>query len=250
MKIYYSENAEQLGKKAAELTAAHLNAAIKEKGRARLILSTGASQFTTLSNLVTLDVDWSKVEMFHLDEYIGIDESHPASFVKYLKERFVSKVNLKAAHFVDVSNGAENIIKKLTAELNEETVDVGLIGIGENGHIAFNDPPADFDTEEAYKIVNLDAKCRNQQLGEGWFPTIDDVPKQAISMTVKQILKCRHIVSAVPYAVKAQAIHDTLTNDITNVVPATAFKMHDDVSLCIDKDSASMIDISKYDVIK
>lgn len=250
MKIYYSENAEQLGKKAAELTATHLNNAIKEKGRARLILSTGASQFTTLSTLVTLNVDWSKVEMFHLDEYIGIDESHPASFVKYLKERFVSKVNLKAVHFVDLSNGADAIIEKLTAELNEETVDVGLIGIGENGHIAFNDPPADFDTDAAYKIVNLDEKCRNQQLGEGWFPTIDDVPKQAISMTVKQILKCRHIVSAVPYAVKAQAIHDTLTSEITNTVPATAFKMHDDVSLCIDKDSASMIDINKYDVIK
>ncbi len=250
MKIYYSQTAEQLGAKAAELTAKHLNDAIKEKGSARLILSTGASQFTTLSALINLDVDWSKVEMFHLDEYIGIDESHPASFVKYLKERFVSKVNLKAAHFVDVSEGVDNIIAKLTAELDESPVDVGLIGIGENGHIAFNDPPADFDTQASYKVVNLDEKCRNQQLGEGWFPTIDDVPKQAISMTVSRILKCRHIVSAVPYKVKAQAIHDTLTNDVTNMVPATAFKTHDDVSLCIDADSASMIDIEKFDVIK
>lgn len=250
MRIYYSETAEQLGAKAAALIAKYLNEAIAEKGSARLILSTGASQFTTLAALINLDVDWTKVEMFHLDEYIGIDESHPASFVKYLKERFVSKINLKAAHFVNVAEGVDNIIAKLTAELNEAVVDVGVIGIGENGHIAFNDPPADFETKAAYKVVDLDAKCRNQQLGEGWFPTIDDVPKQAISMTVSQILKCRHIVSAVPYAVKAQAIHDTLTQEVNNMVPATAFKTHDDVNLFIDKDSASMVDIDKFDVIK
>lgn len=250
MKIYYSETAEQLGAKAAQKAAEYLNAAIAEKGSARLILSTGASQFTTLSALIGLDVDWSKVEMFHLDEYIGIDESHPASFVKYLKERFVSKVNLKAAHFVDLTNGPESIIAKLTTELAEAEVDVGVIGIGENGHIAFNDPPADFETTASYKVVNLDEKCRNQQLGEGWFPTFDDVPKQAISMTVSQILKCKHIVSAVPYKVKAQAIHDTLTQEVNNMVPATAFKTHADVNLFIDKDSASMVDLAKFDVIK
>ena len=241
MKVIYSETAKELGQKAAKETARLLNQAIADKGYARMILSTGASQFTTLEALIAEDVDWSKVEMFHLDEYIGIDESHPASFVKYLKERFVSKVNLKAANFVDPTNGVEEIIAKLTAKLSEAEVDVGLIGIGENAHIAFNDPPADFDDPNAYKVVVLAERCRQQQLGEGWFATLADVPEKAISMTVQQILRCRHIISAVPYAVKAQAIHDTLTSEITNMVPATIMKNHPSVQVFVDADSASML---------
>ena len=241
MKVIYSETAKELGVKAARETARLLNEAIAEKGSARVILSTGASQFTTLEALINEDVDWSKVEMFHLDEYIGIDESHPASFVKYLKERFVSKVNLKSVNFVDPSNGVDEIIAKLTAKLGEAEVDVGLIGIGENAHIAFNDPPADFDDPNAYKVVVLADRCRQQQLGEGWFATINDVPEKAISMTVSQILRCRHIISAVPYKVKAQAIHDTLTSEITNMVPATIMKNHPSVQIFVDADSASML---------
>ena len=241
MKVIYSQTAKELGVKAAKETARLLNQAIAEKGHARIILSTGASQFTTLEALIAEDVDWTKVEMFHLDEYIGIDESHPASFVKYLKERFVSKVNLKAAYFVDPSCGVDEIMTKLGEKLREEPVDVGLIGIGENAHIAFNDPPADFDDESAYKVVVLAERCRQQQLGEGWFATLADVPEKAISMTVKQILRCRHIISAVPYAVKAQAIHDTLTNEITNMIPATVMKNHPSVQVFIDADSASML---------
>ena len=157
------------------------------------------------------DVDWSKVEMFHLDEYVNLPQDHPASFVRYLKERFVEKTGgLKAVHFVDTSIGTDAIIEKLTGELKEAVVDVGLIGIGENAHVAFNDPPADFENQASYIVVQLDADCRKQQLGEGWFPTIDDVPRQAVSMTVSQILKCIHIISAVPYAVKASAIKKTL----------------------------------------
>ena len=241
MKVIYSQTAKELGVKAAKETARLLNQAIAEKGHARIILSTGASQFTTLEALIAEDVDWTKVEMFHLDEYIGIDESHPASFVKYLKERFVSKVSLKAAYFVDPSCGVDEIMTKLGEKLREEPVDVGLIGIGENAHIAFNDPPADFDDENAYKVVVLAERCRQQQLGEGWFATLADVPEKAISMTVKQILRCRHIISAVPYAVKAQAIHDTLTNEITNMIPATVMKNHPSVQVFIDADSASML---------
>ncbi|MBR7146465.1 MAG: 6-phosphogluconolactonase [Oscillospiraceae bacterium] len=233
-----------MGAKAAKETARLLNRAIAENGSARIILSTGASQFTTLEALIAEDVDWSKVEMFHLDEYIGIDESHPASFVKYLKERFVSKVNLKAAYFVDPSCAVDDIIARLTEKLREQSVDVGLIGIGENAHIAFNDPPADFEDENAYKVVVLAERCRQQQLGEGWFATLADVPEKAISMTVRQILRCRHIISAVPYAVKAQAIHDTLTNDVTNMIPATVLKTHPDVQIFIDADSASMLPAS------
>jgi len=248
MKVYYSETSQELGKKAAKLTAKLLNEAIEKKGSARLVLSTGASQFTTIAALVEEKVDWTKVEMFHLDEYVDLPLTHPASFCKYLQERFVDHVApLKAVHFVDTTGGVDAIIAKLTKEITEAPIDVGLIGIGENGHIAFNDPPADFDTQESYKVVNLDVKCRNQQLGEGWFPTFDDVPKQAISMTVSQILKCEHIISSVPYAVKADAIQMTLeTPDITPMVPATAMRNHADVSIFIDKDSAAKIDISKY----
>lgn len=241
MKVIYSETAKELGVKAAKETAKLLNQAIADKGYARMILSTGASQFTTLEALINEDVDWSKVEMFHLDEYIGIDETHPASFVKYLKERFVSKVNLKAANFVDPKGGVDKIIAELTAKLKEAEVDVGLIGIGENAHIAFNDPPADFEDQNAYKVVVLAESCRQQQLGEGWFATLADVPEKAISMTVSQILRCRHIISAVPYKVKAQAIHDTLTSEITNMVPATIMKNHPSVQIFVDADSASML---------
>lgn len=248
MKIILCENDKVLGAKVAENVISLLKQTIEKKGYARALFSTGASQFTTFEALIASDFDWSKIEMFHLDEYIGIDENHPASFIKYLKERFISKVNLKKVHFVDLSSGADNIIKQLQKELDSANIDVGVIGIGENAHIAFNDPPADFDCEDAFKIVNLDEACRKQQLGEGWFKTLDDVPKQAISMTVKQILKCDYIVSAVPYKVKAKAIHDTLTaRKITNEIPATALKTHNNWTLYIDKESASMID-EKYSI--
>ena len=176
--------------------------------------------------------------MFHLDEYVDLKESHIASFRKYLKERFVSKVNLEAAYFVNGEGNIEENIKELTVKLREKPVDVGVIGIGENGHIAFNDPPADFDTDLAYKVVDLDDKCKKQQVGEGWFETVNDVPKQAITMCVKQILSCKAIVTCVPHAVKAQAIKSTLQNPVTNTVPATILKTHKDWNLFIDKNSA------------
>ena len=240
MEIRVCENPDLLGKSAAEFVAVALRKIIEEKGYARIALSTGASQFDTLKHLVTEDVDWSKVEMFHLDEYVDLPESHPASFRKYLKERFVNKVgNLKAVHFVD---GTKEGIAALTEEITREPIDIGLIGIGENTHIAFNDPPADFDTKESYIVVNLDAACRNQQLGEGWFKTLDEVPKQAVSMTVHQIMQCKKIVSCVPYKVKASAVLKTLTTkETTNLVPATKLKEHADFTLYIDMDSASEV---------
>ena len=240
MEIRICENPDLLGKSAAEFVAVALRKIIEEKGYARIALSTGASQFDTLKHLVTEDIDWSKVEMFHLDEYVDLPESHPASFRKYLKERFVNKVgNLKAAHFVD---GTKEGIAALTEEITREPIDIGLIGIGENTHIAFNDPPADFDTKESYIVVNLDAACRNQQLGEGWFKTLDEVPKQAVSMTVHQIMQCKKIVSCVPYKVKASAVLKTLTTkETTNFVPATKLKEHSDFTLYIDMDSASEV---------
>lgn len=227
----------EVGKDAARLAAMKLNLAIEGQGSARLVLSTGASQFETLEALVKADVDWSKVEMFHLDEYVGLPETHPASFRKYLKERFVNLINLKKAYFVD-GDHPEETIKYLTEEITKAPIDVALIGVGENAHIAFNDPPADFDTQESFVIVDLDEKCRMQQVGEGWFKNLDDVPKQAVSMTPYRIMESKTIISAVPHKVKESAIRLMMENDVTNEVPATLLKRHSDMYLIVDKASA------------
>ena len=236
-----SKDAKLNGKRAAELIANLINEAIKERGKARIVVSTGSSQFEMFETLIKLDVDWSKVEMFHLDEYVNLPESHIASFRKYLKERFVSKVNLKAAYFVSGEGNIEENINYLTKKLRKNIIDVGIIGIGENGHIAFNDPPADFETDEAYKVVTLDQKCRAQQVGERWFKSIEDVPTQAISMTPKEIMKAKHIVTVAPHSVKADAIYKTITTPISPMVPATLLKTHPDWHLFIDDASASKL---------
>lgn len=242
MKVQVYANSKILGEEAATCVARTLNKAIEEKGKARLLLSTGASQFDTLSALVKQEVDWSKVEMFHLDEYVDLPESHIASFRRYLKERFVKFLNLKAVYYVNGEGNIHKNIQDLTDVLRQEPIDVGLVGIGENAHIAFNDPPANFDTKDAYIVVNLDEDCKKQQVGEGWFPTINDVPKQAISMTVYQILLCKVIICCVPYRVKANAVKKTLENDVTNMIPATILKTHSNTTLFVDQESASLVD--------
>ena len=241
MEIRIAKDRYALGASAAKHVAVVLREVIKTKGSARIVLSTGASQFDTLEALTKEPgIEWDKVEMFHLDEYVDLPETHPASFRKYLQERFVDKVApLKAVHFVD---GTEAGIADLTDELRKAPIDIGLIGIGENGHIAFNDPPADFDTKEAYIIVNLDDACKRQQMGEGWFATIDDVPKQAVSMTPYQIMECKRIVSCVPHSVKADAINKTIhAQEVTEMVPATLLKTHPDFILYLDENSAAQI---------
>lgn len=239
--INVSPTAKENGYKAALKAAEVINAAIEKKGHARIVLSTGSSQFEMFDALVSLPVDWSKVEMFHLDEYVGLSETHPASFRKYLKERFVNIVHPKAAYFVNGEGDIEKNIAELTKELRRDEIDLGMIGIGENGHIAFNDPPADFDAVEAYRVVNLDHKCRMQQVGEGWFATEDDVPKQAISMLPRQIMACKTIITVVPHSVKAEAIYLTITKPVTNMVPATLLKTHPDWHLYIDDDAAAKL---------
>lgn len=242
MRIVVNKSSKELGQNAAVFCADVIKKAIHEKGGARIILSTGASQFDILKALTKQDIDWSKVEMFHLDEYKNMPESHPASFRGYLKERFVKLVNLKKAYYVSGEGDVEANIRALTEEIRKAPIDLGIIGIGENAHIAFNDPPADFETRDAYIVVDLDEKCRKQQLGEGWFPTIDDVPKQAISMTVYQIMQSNIIVSFVPYKVKAVAVRDTLENELTNGIPATMLKSHKNWVLYLDEDSAGLTD--------
>lgn len=239
--INVSPTAKENGYKAALKAAEVINAAIEKKGHARIVLSTGSSQFEMFDALVSLPVDWSKVEMFHLDEYVGLPETHLASFRKYLKERFVNIVHPKAAYFVNGEGDIEKNIAELTKELRRDEIDLGMIGIGENGHIAFNDPPADFDAVEAYRVVNLDHKCRMQQVGEGWFATEDDVPKQAISMLPRQIMACKTIITVVPHSVKAEAIYLTITKPVTNMVPATLLKTHPDWHLYIDDDAAAKL---------
>ena len=239
MIIHVYRTPEEMGNEAARLIAEKLNAAIAQKGEARLLLSTGASQFEMMDALIHMPVDFAKVTMFHLDEYVALPVTHIASFRKYLQERFVDKVPLKEAVFVNGEGNVEANIAAITARIKEAPIDVGVIGIGENGHIAFNDPPADFDTEASYKVVNLDERCKRQQVGEGWFATVDDVPKQAISMTVKQIMACDSIVSVVPHAVKAEAVKNTLERDVTNLVPATIMKTHPDFNLFLDSESAA-----------
>ena len=240
MNLFIGKTPREMGERAAKDAAALINAAIAEKGEARLLLSTGASQFEMFEALVREDVDWAKVTMFHLDEYVALPESHIASFRKYLKERFVAKTGVGRAVFVNGEGDVEANIAELTREVTAAPIDVALIGIGENGHIAFNDPPADFDTKASYIVVNLDQRCRMQQVGEGWFENVDAVPKQAISMTVHQIMQSKHILSVVPHAVKAEAVRLTLTTKgVTNTVPATMLKTHRDWHLYLDEASAS-----------
>jgi len=239
--ITLSPTADELGQKAAAKMAEALNAAIEERGSARFVFATGGSQFETVKYLLTHDVDWSKVEVFHLDEYIGLPESHPASFRKYLKERFLAYIHVKAAYPIDGEGDVDAVIAELTAQLHTAPVDVAMIGIGENAHIAFNDPPAQFDSDAAFLVVELDEGCKNQQVREGWFPSLDAVPTHAISMSPKQILASRTIVSAVPHAAKAKAVLESLTRPVDPMVPATILKTHCDWHLFLDDNSAAQV---------
>lgn len=240
MKIYVEKTAEALGTQAARAIAEKLQKAIAKKGEARIVLSTGGSQFETLKALIREDILWEKVTAFHLDEYINLPITHKASFRKYLKERFMDYVPLKEFVFVETEGDIEGNIQNLTQRLREKPVDVGVIGIGENAHIAFNDPPADFDAKEAYIVVNLDPCCKKQQVGEGWFESEEEVPRQAVSMTPYQIMQCAHIISPVPYRVKADAVRKVLASQTVDpMVPGSLLKTHPDFSLFLDRDSAS-----------
>lgn len=241
MQLTVLKDVEALGQEASRHCANVLKEAINKQGYARLVLSTGASQLVLLSHLINEDVDWSKVEMFHLDEYVGLSDQHPASFRKYLQERFVDKLSLKAVYMVNGEGDIQSHIQQLSEQIQQKPIDLALIGIGENAHIAFNDPPANFDTKEAYIVVELDKACKKQQVREGWFESIDEVPKQAITMTVQQMLKSKCIISFVPYEVKAKAIKSTLDNEVTPQVPATILKQHANWSLYLDEASAAKV---------
>jgi len=244
LKTNIADTKQEMGKRGAEQGAGIIRKAIESRGSANIIVATGASQFEMLEALARQpNVRWDKVTGFHLDEYVGMDITHGASFRKYLWERFISKLPLPLAafHYVNAEKDAAAECRRLGELIKKHPIDVAFIGIGENAHVAFNDPPADFDTEEPYIVVNLDQACRKQQLGEGWFPTLNDVPKQAISMSVKQIMKSKAIVCTVPDQRKAQAVKDSVKGPVSNKAPASILQNHADTTLYLDKPSASLL---------
>jgi glucosamine-6-phosphate deaminase len=243
MKKHIAEDIKVLGTEAGDAAAKRIRKALEAKGSANLILATGTSQFELLRHLVASeDIDWSKVTMFHLDEYIGLPITSPASFRKYLKERFIQKVPaLKNIFLINGDTDPESECTRLNDIIAQHPIDLALVGIGENGHLAFNDPPADFETEKPYIIVDLDLGCRNQQLGEGWFKSLEEVPKQAISMSIRQIMKSKTIICSVPDLRKAKAVNDCLAGPVTNLCPASILQTHPDCEIWLDRDSASLL---------
>jgi glucosamine-6-phosphate deaminase len=246
MKITKSKDKKELGQHAAATAAEFIRSAIRETGQANIIVATGASQFEVLEALVKeKDIAWQNITAFHLDEYVGLPITHPASFRKYLWERFVSQLPLplKAFHYIagDTGNPAVEC-NRLKQIIKDHPIDVAFVGIGENGHLAFNDPPADFTTNEPYLVVNLDEACRKQQSGEGWFKTLADVPKQAISMSCRQIMQTKTIIVSVPDARKAKATNATLEGPVTNAVPASILQQHENCFLFLEPASASLLE--------
>jgi len=232
----------ELGQAAARDAATIINQAISERGAAYVIAATGASQFEFLDSLVDEEIDWGKVVFFHLDEYVGLPESHPASFRRYLKERILNRVQPRSFHLLNGEAGEVYEECHRVGELvSRETIDVAFVGIGENGHLAFNDPPADFETDEPYIVVNLDQRCRQQQVGEGWFKSLDEVPMQAISMSIRQILRSRHILCIVPDQRKAVAVKNCVELEVSPMHPASILQKHDSVTLYLDRESASLL---------
>ncbi len=230
------------GRAAADHAAAALRRTIGGRGGARIIAATGASQFDFLEALTAAPgVDWTRVEMFHLDEYVGLPLQHPASFRKYLLERLIGKVGLTNYHLLDGEADPAGVADRVGRELAREPVDLAFVGIGENGHLAFNDPPADFETDAPYLIVTLDEACRRQQVGEGWFASVADVPTQAISMSIRQILATREILCIVPDARKAPAVKACVEGDVSPMAPASILRTHPNTTLYLDRDSASLL---------
>jgi len=243
MKLHVHDTSDAMAKAAAETAGRILREAIAQKGRAAFIAATGASQFGFLANLVAAPgIAWERTTVFHLDEYIGFSADHPASFRRYLRERLTSRVPIGTVHFIEGdAPKLEKELNRLNRLLAATPIDVAFVGIGENGHLAFNDPPADFEVDTPYIIVNLDEACRRQQFGEGWFKSLDDVPKRAISMSVKQIMKSAHIICTVPDRRKAKAVKACLEGEIGPMFPASILRRHPHCFLFLDREAASLL---------
>jgi glucosamine-6-phosphate deaminase len=231
-----------MSRAAAARAAQTLRETIRANGYARIIAATGASQIEFLEALTAApDIDWRRVEMFHLDEYIGLSIDHPASFRRYLRERLIDKAGIGRYHLLNGEGDPARVARDIGNALAERPVDLALVGIGENGHLAFNDPPADFVTDDPYLIVTLDDACRRQQVGEGWFASLDKVPVQAISMSVKQILKSKEIIAVVPDARKAAAVKACVEGPVSPLAPASILQTHPNTTLFLDQQSAAYL---------
>lgn len=244
MQVIIRDTKEELGRMAADAGAEAIRRAIHDSGAASVILATGASQFAVLAALAAApDLDWGRVTGFHLDEYAGMPMSHPASFRRYLKERFLDALPrpLAAFHFINAEGQCQEECRRINALIADHPIAVAFVGVGENGHLAFNDPPADFGTEEPYIVVDLDEDCRRQQLGEGWFPTLADVPRRAISMSIRQILKSEAILCTAPDARKARPIQAALEGPVTPDVPASILQRHAQTTVYLDPASAALL---------
>ncbi len=244
MRIHVFDSKEEMGVRAAAGGAERLRKALNDRGEANIIVATGASQFEMLSSLVSeADIAWDRVTSFHLDEYVGIPVTHPASFRLYLERRFVSQlpIPLRQFHYLDGEGDCRAECQRVGAIIRQRSIDVAFVGIGENGHLAFNDPPADFETDDPFLVVELDEACRQQQAGEGWFATLEDVPRQAISMSVRQIMMSKSIICTVPDERKAEAVQRAVEGPVTPQVPASILQRHEDVTLLLDSGAASRL---------
>jgi glucosamine-6-phosphate deaminase len=231
-----------MSRAAAAHAADAFRACIRDKGTARIIVATGASQIDFLDALTSEPgIDWSCVEMFHLDEYVGLPIDHPASFRRYLLDRLINKVDITRYHLLNGESDPTRVARQVGDAVVNRSIDLAFVGIGENGHLAFNDPPADFATDDPYLIVTLDEACRQQQVGEGWFASIDEVPSQAISMSIRQILKSQEIIAVVPDARKARAVQACVDGPVSPAAPASILQTHRNTTLYLDTDSASLL---------
>ncbi len=243
LRVEIYEKKEEMGRDAAYFVTDNLNLALNDRGQANLILGTGASQYPLLEVLLKKDLDWARINLFHLDEYIGLTDTHPASFRRFLRERVAEKVNPKNVYYLKGdAHDMDGEIRRYENLLKDNPVDVACIGIGENGHIAFNDPPvADFDDPEYIKVVETDEACRKQQVNEGWFPSLEHVPEKAVTLTITAIMSCRVLCCTVPDERKAEAVYNTLSGSIATSCPASILRKHDNAILFLDRFAAKKI---------
>lgn len=252
MLIRVFQDKRSLGSAAAEQASAAIRKAIAQHGASRIVVATAASQREFLESLTAdPNIDWTRVEAFHLDEYVGLPMSHPGSFRRMMMEQLISKTNIKKYHLLEGDAPDPGLVaRNVSRELTAAPVDIAFLGIGENGHIAFNDPPADFETEDPYIVVTLDEACRRQQVGEAWFSDISQVPKQALSMSVKQILKAKEILAVVPDERKAQAVKACFQGDISPMAPASILRTHPNTTVYLDTHSASLLGPALHDALE
>ncbi len=242
MKVVVAPDRAELGSFVAQQAARILQHALEEHETCNLVVATGSSQFEVLEALVQQPgIAWERVRGFHLDEYVGLDRAHPASFCGYLAARFVDRVALQSFYYLDGSIPPDQLRTAASGAIQGKRIDLLLCGIGENGHLAFNDPPADFQTNDPYLIVDLDTACRKQQVGEGWFDSLEEVPTQAISMSIQQILQAQTILCSVPDRRKAEAVRATLEDDISPAIPASILRNHPHTTLVLDTTSSGLL---------